>query len=218
MVVTYHLTESRDAMTSHASNRFGHAAAASLSLGKGTQERLSAWRAVVELAEESLAHDPTDSTPTACGPGCGTCCAINVEILEPEALAIAEYVQQTFSAAHRAKLSTDLATLHQETRWLDDEERMMVRKACAFLDPQQNCSIHPVRPLLCRSISSTDPGQCREAIAMLALGEPPQIICNLNQKQLFNTAYLGLATALEEYGCDHNSYRLAGLLSEHIDN
>jgi len=204
-------------MATRHSGHFAHAAATALSQGNEPRQRLAAWRAVIQLAENELPCK-ADTSYTACGPGCGTCCSINVSILEPEALGIADFISTNFTPADLEQLLLSLEILHRDTRWLDDEERMMVRRSCAFLDPQQNCSIHPVRPLMCRSITSTDPGRCRDAIAMLALGEPPQVICNLEQKQLFEAAYLGFASALQQNQCDDSSYRLAGLLFDHLVN
>jgi len=196
---------------------FTHVAAMALKQGNGPQQRLAAWRAVVHLAENTRPRG-ADTSHTACGPGCGTCCSVNVSILEPEALGITAFIEQSLSAENRTQIVSKLETLHLDTRWLDDEERMMVRKSCAFLDEQQNCSIHPVRPLKCRGLTSTDPAQCRDAIAMLALGEAPRIVCNLEQKQLFDAAYQGLATALGEYACDNKVYRLTGLLYHYLHN
>ena len=59
-----------------------------------------------------------------------------------------------------------------------EEERIMARQPCAFLDGSGSCSIYPVRPLLCRSITSTDADACREALSMLALGENQPISYN----------------------------------------
>ena len=167
---------------------------------------------MVELAERQLRQLDTDTSHIACGPGCGTCCVVNVNILEPEALAITYYVTQNFSVEEQQALCKRLQELDRATRWLDDEERMMVRKPCAFLDAKQNCSIHPARPLLCRSVTSTDPVRCRDALAMIALGEAPQILSHLEQKQLFENAYLGLSQALEDHGLDKQCYRLADIL------
>jgi len=183
-----------------------------------SRHRLAAWQAVVRQAEQAQATDHLDTDYVACAPGCGTCCAINVNILEPEALAITDYVEKYFLPADKTALRSRLETLHRETRWLDDEERMMIRKACAFLDEQQNCSVHPARPLLCRSLTSTDPVSCREAIGMLALGEPPRVICNLRHKKLYEDAYLGLADALKSFQLDAASYRLTGKLFTILQN
>lgn len=202
---------------SHDQQIYAEAASGQLAAGQGTTQRLAAWQAVVTLAEEDLQQRAIDPSHIACGPGCGSCCVVNVNILEPEALAIAAYVASHFPENERQRLQVRLEHLHRATRWLDDEERMMARKACAFLDTEQSCSIHPVRPLLCRSLSSTDPGQCHEAIAMLALGEAPQIVCSLAQRSLYHQAYLGFATALERWGADNRSHRLAGLLSQYLN-
>jgi len=183
-----------------------------LTTGVGPHERLAAWHAVVTHAEAELSRLEVDTSLIDCGPGCASCCVVNVNILEPEALAIVAFLEANLPASGRPPLRERLGKLHQQTCWLDDEERMMVRKPCAFLDGEKRCTIHPVRPLLCRSLTSTDARRCHEAVAMLALGESPQIVCNLEQKALFEQAYLGLAAALDAHGLDSSSYRLTGLL------
>lgn len=191
---------------------FTVAAEVHLRQGREPQQRLAAWQAVIRKAERAEHVSNIDTEHIACAPGCGTCCAINVSILEPEALAIAAFVEMNFSPQEKTALLKRLEQLHKETAWLDDEERIMVRKPCAFLNNRQNCSIHPVRPLLCRSLTSTSPESCRDAISMLAFGEPPEVLCNLEHKKLYEQAFLGLAEALKSFNLDHSTYRLTGKL------
>lgn len=145
----------------------------------------------------------------ACQPGCSTCCVVNVTVLAPEAIAIAGYLRRRLPPTRLAGLSTRIADLARETRWLDDEERLCVQKPCAFLDAAGWCTIHRVRPLLCRSMTSLDAADCRAAITAALLGEEPAVLVNLFQKALLEAAYLGLAKGLAELGLDSRPYRLA---------
>lgn len=155
-----------------------------------------------------------DDSRIACGPGCGECCVLNVEVLLPEAFAIAWFLQRRLAENEMDILMERLQELHVRTRWLDDEERLFVREQCAFLDEQGSCMIHIVRPLLCRSITSTDPEVCRDAIAMAALEGAPRVEMNLFQKNLVDTVYQGLAEALSDCGYDHQPKRLTSAVLE----
>ena len=77
--------------------------------------------------------------------------------------------------------------------------------------------IYAVRPMLCRSITSTDPGACRDAVALTVIDESPRVEMNLFQKNLVETVYRALAAALKASGFDNRPKRLTaavlGMLS-----
>lgn len=154
-------------------------------------------------------RDNEQRSRVACGPGCGSCCILNVSVLMPEAITITRYLQKRFSPEERKPLMDRLSELHRKTKWVDDEERIFMREPCAFLDDQGSCMIHAVRPLLCRSITSTDPGACRESIAMAPLDGAPVIEMDLFHKKVFDTVYCELSNALEILGLDHRPRRLS---------
>ncbi len=153
--------------------------------------------------------EPPEASLIACGPGCGACCVLNVAVLFPEAVAITWFLQRRFTKDVLDDLKERLQELMVRTRWLDDEERLFLRAPCAFLDKRGRCMIHPVRPLLCRSITSTSSSACREAIAMVALEGAPTVEMNLFQKQMLDTVYEELAGALKDLGLDHRPKRLS---------
>lgn len=158
-----------------------------------------------------------ESSRVVCGPGCGSCCVLNVSVLFPEAVAITRYLQKRFAAEEVGELRGRLQQLTWRTRWLDDEERLFLRQPCAFLDSQGNCLIHRVRPLLCRSITSTDAQACREAVAMVALGGDARVEMDLFQKQLIDTVYCELGEALETLGLDSRPMRLSAAVLALLD-
>lgn len=152
---------------------------------------------------------PESSSRVACGPGCGSCCVLNVAVLFPEAVAITSFLQRRFSGVVFSGIEERLRELLRQTRWLDDEERLFLHLPCAFLDRQGSCLIHAVRPLLCRAITSTDSQACRDAIAMAPLCGAPSVEMNLFQKRLVETVYQEFGGALEELGFDHRPRRLS---------
>jgi len=167
-----------------------------------------AARAVQALAEQTLARHQSTETLIACGPGCGYCCIVNVAVLEPEVAAITDYLTANFSALELSALKNEAEDLRLQVFGLADDERMLLQRSCLFLDQEKSCRIYPVRPLLCRALTSTDAQRCRDAIALTALGETPTILANLFQQQLFHQAYFALARALEGCARDPRSITL----------
>ena len=182
-----------------------------MSSGCGSAEISGRMHLLAVATERDLTRfgDSAERSLVACGPGCGACCVLNVVVLFPEAITITWFLKRRFSAEQLDSLRARLQDLLTRTRWLDDEERLFVRVPCAFLDAQGSCMIHSVRPLLCRSITSTDPEVCHDAVAMAPLNGAPCVEMNLFQKQFIETAYTELAGALEELGLDHRPRRLS---------
>jgi len=168
----------------------------------------TAARAVQHLAEETLERYQQDRRQIACRPGCGDCCQVNVTVLAPETEAIDSYLRQHLSPEKLAALRRDAHRLRLQVGGLNDEERLLARRSCLFLDSRRCCGIYPVRPLLCRSMTSTDPERCREAIALAALDQAPTVICHLWQQQLFLEAFRGLAAAMRATGGEDRSQQL----------
>jgi len=163
------------------------------------------------MAEKDLARfrPSEEESRVVCGPGCGACCVLNVAVLFPEAVAIIRFLQRRLSPDKITALQARLEELQKKTRWLDDEERIFLREPCAFLDHLGHCMIHAARPLLCRSITSTDAQTCRDAITMVALQEAPNVEMDLFQKKLIDTVYCEFGWALECLGLDHRPMRLS---------
>lgn len=172
---------------------------------------LGALRDVVDGADDTIEQHSGDRSLIACGPGCSTCCVVNVSTLIPEGIAIAGYLQSQGGATVQATKER-LEDLWREVRGLDDEDRLYMRRPCAFLDQGGACGIYPLRPLLCRSISSTDAQNCRDALSSRIFGEEIAILMHQFQQNLYETLFSGVAAGLEEGGLDGRSYQLTGLV------
>lgn len=183
-------------------------AAESLRPAPSVARTAAMMRHVFELGETELAAAEVDLSHVACGPGCGCCCVVNVTVLLAEAIAIVDDLRNRLAPTDLAALTLKIDATYRKIRWLDDEDRILLHQPCPFLDERQFCLIHPVRPLLCRSITSTDPERCRLAVTLPALGENPPVLANLFQKSLFEHVFLGLSEALEECGIDGRGYEL----------
>lgn len=185
-------------------------AIAGLRRAAGAAAVAEAMAEVVAAAEGALAFNasPQLRERIACARGCGTCCVVNVAVLYPEAVAIAEYLRRTRSASELETLTERLEELYRHVVWLDDDERVMLRRPCVFLDGEGSCSVYPVRPLLCRSMTSTSSEGCRQAIALQAFGENTPILVNLFQKDLMDEAFKATGRALSALGLDGRGVKL----------
>ncbi len=120
-------------------------------------------------------------TPVACGPGCGICCNQLVPVSREEALALARLVRGLPAPARRAvsdRFRRIVAAL-EEAGLLDrlvrafdggihkpgvlaglQRDYWSLGLPCPFLE-QGSCSVHPVRPVICRQYSVTSaPALC----------------------------------------------------------
>jgi Fe-S-cluster containining protein len=178
---------------------------------------LDAAYQVRQFSEEaSQRHIGTDSA-IDCRAGCDHCCIVNVSVLQPEASSIADYLFNNQVAEELLDTYQYLHKLEKETACLDDEERIMTRSKCAFLNQAGSCSIYPVRPLLCRAVTSTDATACKDALSMIALGENRSIVSNLLQREIFETAFSSFGQILEEHKKDHRSHRLTAAVRYFLD-
>jgi Fe-S-cluster containining protein len=170
--------------------------------------------AVWDIVEEELAAGrPADGPAAACGPGCAACCTLNVGTLAIEGAVAAALLRRIVPASELPALAAQLRAFHDRVRWLEDRERIANRIACAFADPAGRCSIHAVRPLACRSISSLDPAECRRALDERAEDEAGTVQMDWLQKVLWDTARMALSEALAAKGLDARCRDVSGMTS-----
>ncbi|MBT0653228.1 YkgJ family cysteine cluster protein [Geomobilimonas luticola] len=144
----------------------------------------------------------------ACHAGCSACCNLNVAALLPEAISIAAWLRERENHPDFTPLAAKVEKFARYLRWVDDEERIRLRLPCAFLDHRGWCLIHPLRPLMCRSIAATDPEQCRKSLDITWLDDEEPVMLNLEQKFLYDEAFMHVATALDRHGLDSRSMEL----------
>ncbi|PLX98588.1 MAG: hypothetical protein C0622_11555 [Desulfuromonas sp.] len=181
--------------------------------GENTAEDLLAELAKFWAETETAlkADDSTDRSHIACCAGCDHCCVINVSILLPEGVAISRFLLG-LPAAELEQISARLDDLWTRIRGLDDDERVMLRRPCAFLDDRGYCLVYPVRPLYCRSFTSTDAESCKAEIAARAHGQVLPVQAHRYQQELYETCYLGIGDGLTQVGLDGRSFQLSGLV------
>jgi Fe-S-cluster containining protein len=171
---------------------------------------------LMDLVEQRIAEslaERTSATP-ACGPGCAACCTVNVGTLGIEGAAVAAFLRRKLGADRARDAGRLLLQFHERVRWLDDGERIRARLSCPFLDASLACTIHPVRPLACRSVSSLDPAACRRAIAERA-GDDEEgagtVPMDLLQRAVHEATLQALAEALTARGLDARLRDVTGM-------
>ncbi|ABB32828.1 protein of unknown function UPF0153 [Geobacter metallireducens RCH3] len=170
----------------------------------GAEGIRTAMARVTGRAEEVQASrlSANEQNLIACGPGCADCCRVNVTVLLPEAIAIAAYLEEIGKGDETNAITMRVADTAARVRWMEDDERIRAGVACPFLDGRGWCAIYPVRPLTCRALSSTDPEQCRRALAAHCSDEEETIVVNIFQKFLMEGTFQSLARAMERAGLD----------------
>jgi Fe-S-cluster containining protein len=179
----------------------------------GARSAGSLRRAVAESAD--AAEAACGERSVACGAGCPYCCVLTVAILLPEAMIIAEWLQRQSPQGNPAAVRERLAAHRRRSRWMDDEARIFAHVTCPLLDGAGSCTIHPVRPLVCRGAASFDSGSCREALRPMDPDPEERVVAvDLLRQTAFDTAFMALAQALRHHGLDDHSIELgAGVLA-----
>lgn len=129
--------------------------------------------AALARLEQALAEDPTPPT-RACRRGCGWCCHQPVFVSAPEAVVIANHLRASRTRAALVDLCARLRVLVAQRQALGDRESARASAVrCAFLDDEQACSIHALRPVACRGHLSASAEACAERYADPAAPAPP---------------------------------------------
>lgn len=182
--------------------------------GARTTADLARLLAAVEgfVSREIAAVRPPGGPLPACRAGCAHCCTVNVGTLAAEGAVAAGWLRERLAPAEAAALALRLAAFHGEVRWLEDRERMAVGATCPLLDDQSRCSIHPVRPLACRAVSSLSAEECRRAISGAGGEEGPPIVpMDLLQRSLYGVAFEELAEGLARRKLDARPRDVSGM-------
>jgi Fe-S-cluster containining protein len=146
--------------------------------------------------------------PMACGAGCPHCCVLNVAVLLPEGMAIADWLRERLRPSELDDLCVRLTDYCRRVRWMEDDERITNRVNCPMLDAKDNCSIHPVRPLVCRAVASLDRASCRETFNPVVTDEARLVNADVLRQSVFDEAFMALALAIRHHGLDDRSIEL----------
>lgn len=163
------------------------------------------------LARSHAAH----ATQVACTRGCSLCCSLQVEVLPPEAFALARWLEARFAAsalqAAIAKLRANVARI--ESIGLDARKRTNL--PCALLGEDGACTAYEARPAQCRRFHSTRLATCQASHADPAddaIESPAHPAVSHNAQVIVTLAQQGLRNArLDATPADMNVALLAAL-------
>ena len=164
--------------------------------GCRNREDLAQGVAAFAVLVEELAGD----SEVACRAGCPHCCLLTVTVLIPEAAAIALHLAGKHSFEELTVLKAQLDSKRRLVRWMEDGERVRCLHWCVFLDAGDRCSIHPVRPLVCRGVTSLDRSLCQEALAPSNLVAPGAVPMDMMRKTVVEDAFCALVRAQADSG------------------
>src|SRR5512145_2693287 len=169
--------------------------------------------AVQEHVERELAAARTADQPAAaCARGCAACCTVNVATLAIEGAVAAAWLAERLPPAEREARARSLLVFHDRVRWLEDEDRIASHETCPLLTDDGGCSIHPVRPLSCRCLSSLDPADCRRALReRMERDGGGEVRMNVLQHALYADAVAVLQSSLARAGLDSRCRDVSGM-------
>ncbi|MFT3776143.1 MAG: YkgJ family cysteine cluster protein [Minicystis sp.] len=151
-----------------------------------------------ELQRASLASEPP-LTPVACQKGCAACCVSKVVVVAAEVIRIADHLRRTLDPDALAALVARVRAADEQTRGLTRRERAIAAVPCPLL-VDDACSVHEVRPLLCRGWTSLDVSACAQHFADPAHAPVPP--AHAPSYELASAVLAGLGRAAIDAGLD----------------
>jgi len=189
---------------------------ADASCGKNYDLMLELYDKAEKYAEKHISEE--EISHIYCRPSCPFCCRLNVPVLSPEVSVICGYLKNNLSKSKIRHLVEKIKKLHMNIKYLDDVERIYSNSPCAFLDENESCSIHPVRPFICRSVTSTDAEECKSALSMMAISQEQGVQMNIKQKKIMETGFKALAKAMDRNGLCSKSRELTDGVVTYLKN
>jgi len=151
----------------------------------------------------------------ACKQGCTHCCHQTVLTDGATTLRIATYIRENFNPADRMLLDMRLIAYEEKVEKMTQSQRSMSQLACPLL-VNGACTVHAVRPLVCRSFNSYDAESCKKQIFS---GGSTTEIPAWNMPWLIGIALdKGLKDALVEAGYGEGDLELGLALKAALDH
>src|SRR5688572_2304374 len=129
-------------------------------LGKALEAITTASEASDALSAE---YDAADPPQFACKKGCSWCCYQRVSVNAPEAIRIIAYLRSKLDPGQFEAVADRIRAAAARTRGLSREERFHPSYPCPLLSDGA-CSVHEVRPMVCRGANSFDAQACEKVL------------------------------------------------------
>lgn len=160
----------------------------------------------LEIIDDFVAQWQRSFSNLACRKGCSICCTDRVTVTEAEAARILErYPSEELSLTAGQKQFPTLCTtnefaiscLHGTDQLPDDFPETLGR--CPFLSAAKECSVYPVRPLMCRLFIATVPCEEKGEATISELAFLTQIILQQLAEHLSRGTKWGNLAAMLRY-------------------
>jgi len=171
-----------------------------------------AEKIIMENREEAYLED------IDCKKGCGYCCILNIPVLPPESDNIFHFIKSNFSNQQLNDIKERIDSYGFQIKDLDDEERIACRKPCIFLSDEESCSIYPVRPILCRSVTSTSASKCKQALENVIMGNENTILMNNFIKDLYKNLFLAVSDFLSSRNLPDKSVEITQAVKKSLNS
>ncbi|HUU82884.1 MAG TPA: YkgJ family cysteine cluster protein [Phycisphaerae bacterium] len=112
-----------------------------------------------ELALRVMRQSPLEGKHE-CRAGCGFCCHTAITVAAPEAFAMAAYLREHLSQEELAEVRRRLDENAALASSMSRQEYITRLPTCALLTADDNCRVHPVRPIACAGFLSTSRSKC----------------------------------------------------------
>ena len=150
-------------------------------------------QAYYEAFDETLAQVMArDSQPVSCRRGCHFCCRQNVTIWDAEAELIANYCKEKGIPISKAYLEQQL-----RYGWREVAQEDCAR--CVFLKDGE-CSIYPVRPLMCRKYHVVSPPELCDPVKYPASEGHTVAVSVHTLPEIEASAFAGVMVDKHKYG------------------
>ena len=151
-----------------------------------------------------------------CRAGCAFCCVARIDVYAPQAIEIAEYVRLQLPSARLEELRSRLSERVRQFSKMTIGEQAVAGLPCLFLQENNTCLVHPVRPAVCAAFSSCSAQRCQEASANPS-DASKTIPYDIVQAAVGEGVMAGLGLACAERGLDHWIYELHSAVLRALD-
>lgn len=143
-----------------------------------------------------------------CSKGCYYCCYAQVSVTPPEAIYIGKFLQENYSLSKTDQLLKKIKNNISLTEGKSLEERIRIweKTPCIFLSDNE-CSIHAVRPFICRAWHSLSVEQCKTAFEIR--DKEAEIDSYPYRNYILGTIREGISKACNDAGYDSEPVEIA---------
>jgi Fe-S-cluster containining protein len=155
--------------------------------------------------------------PLDCKPGCHFCCYNQPMVTPPEALLIGHHIEQTFTDQQKQTLNVKIKKILKKIvgKHLDEIFMMRHKLPCIFLE-ESMCLIYVVRPVVCRTCSSTSEAHCKTIFE--ARNHRARLRTYPQMYGILQTIHLRLIEFCREKGCQSDISRSSEAIENYLNH